>query len=428
MNNQNIRSIVKLAFSLFLSLLLLAVLTAVSLAADGDEDDSVAEPTHGEDCFFLGDVDLDGTVSAADARAVLRAAVSLEGIPEDSVLYADTNGDGLISAADARDTLRVSVGLDETEQHLFDVNTIEHSTCTAGGLTEGVCLVCGKTVTLHTPANGHILDVTVLTPATCETPGEKRVTCSVCGYDEIISISATGHVWTEATLEHAQTCKLCGLMKTGWTKIGSDWVWFDETGVPPAGVRLIAGSDGTLWYCVNGVCDESARTALMYNGQRYLVLEGFASPAVSASDVTLYRAFLEVEKATTPDMTKEQKLRACFLYAMTAYRECSPRSPHYQGMDWPIVYANDMFVNGGGNCFSYAAAFAFMAKAIGYENVYGCHSGGHGWAEIDGLVYDPEWSRVSTKYSYYGLSYYDKTDVNYRGAIAAGLPWMHVKI
>ena len=33
---------------------------------------------------------------------------------------------------------------------------------------------------------------------------------------------------------------------------------------------------------------------------------------------------------------------------------------------WPAVYANDHFVMGGGNCFSDAAAFAYLAKALGY--------------------------------------------------------------
>lgn len=97
-------------------------------------------------------------------------------------------------------------------------------------------------------------------------------------------------------------------------------------------------------------------------------------------------------------------------------------------MDWPIIYANDMLVDGGGNCLSYAAEFCFIAKAIGYDNVYACHSGGHGWSEIDGLVYDPEWSRHNFNYSYYALSYNTKTDQDYKGAIALGYAWMHIKI
>lgn len=86
-----------------------------------------------------------------------------------------------------------------------------------------------------------------------------------------------------------------------------------------------------------------------------------------------------------------------------------------------------MFVDGAGNCFSYGAAFAYMAKAIGYKNVYCCNSGGHGWAEVDGLVYDPEWSRHHAR-DYYALSYNTKLDQNYKAAIAAGYSWMHVKI
>ena len=97
-------------------------------------------------------------------------------------------------------------------------------------------------------------------------------------------------------------------------------------------------------------------------------------------------------------------------------------------MDWPELYANDMFVDGAGNCFSYASAFAYMAKAIGYENVYCCSSGGHGWAEINGLVYDPEWSRHSNKSTYFGISYNASTDVNYKAGISPGYAWMHIKI
>ena len=143
---------------------------------------------------------------------------------------------------------------------------------------------------------------------------------------------------------------------------------------------------------------------------------------------TLQRAQAVVARITNDSMSREQKLRACFDYVKTAYREINPRIPHYKGMDWPVVYANDMFVNGAGNCCSYAAAFAYMAKAIGCEEVYCCNSGGHGWAEIDGLVYDPEWSKWHHAYNYFALSYNTPTDQDYKGAIGAGHPWMRIKI
>ena len=49
-----------------------------------------------------------------------------------------------------------------------------------------------------------------------------------------------------------------------------------------------------------------------------------------------------------------------------------------------------MFFRGGrGDCVSYAAAFAYLANAVGMKKVYVICSGGHGWAEIGGKVYDP---------------------------------------
>ena len=67
---------------------------------------------------------------------------------------------------------------------------------------------------------------------------------------------------------------------------------------------------------------------------------------------------------------------------------------------------------------SYAAAFAYLANAVGMKKVYVICSGGHGWAEIGGKVYDPDWALVSSVDSYFAMSY-DLSGVNgrpmYRG-------------
>ena len=190
----------------------------------------------------------------------------------------------------------------------------------------------------------------------------------------------------------------------------------------------IAQNSNGYWYFIKGKLDFTYRNAVTYNSSDWNVINGKATKVTNEEQRTLFRAFKLLSKITDSSMTKSQKLKKCFDYVKGAYIEKNPRIPHYKGMDWPVIYANDMFVNGTGNCFSYAACFAYLAKAIGYENVYCCHSGGHGWAEIDGLVYDPEWSRHHSKYTYYALSYNTKTDQDYKGAISAGLPWMHVKI
>ena len=186
-----------------------------------------------------------------------------------------------------------------------------------------------------------------------------------------------------------------GQMVTGWQKIGKTYYYFNASGAR-----------------VNSKTTNSSRAA---------------DKTGSAKQKTYRRAQAIVSMITTADMTKEEKLRTCFDYVMKTYTGRRPRTPHYTGTDWPVVYANDMFLDGSGNCFSYAAAFAFMAKACGYKKVYACNSTGHGWCEIDGKVYDPEQYR-NTQYKYYGTPY--SSVKSYWRAVSAykSYPFMRVKI
>ena len=63
---------------------------------------------------FLGDVSMDGQITAQDARLALRISVDLEpDITPDTYRYimADVNTDGAVTAEDARTLLRISVNL-----------------------------------------------------------------------------------------------------------------------------------------------------------------------------------------------------------------------------------------------------------------------------------------------------------------------------
>ena len=152
-----------------------------------------------------------------------------------------------------------------------------------------------------------------------------------------------------------------------------------------------------------------------------------AKPAPKTDAELVYAAAKEaVAKCTNDGMTKEQKLRAAFDYLKNNYIE-GIRRGDYREMDWPVVYGKDLLIDGKGDCFSYGAAFAYMAKIIGYEESYACNSGGHGWAEVEGKIYDPEWSRHSSNYSYFGMSYDEPCDVGYKGAIGSA-SWMHVAV
>lgn len=202
----------------------------------------------------------------------------------------------------------------------------------------------------------------------------------------------------------------------------------DKNGVVNLTYTGLAKNSAGTWYLKNGTLDRTRRAAISIGGVDYNILDGKAYKVSTEKDKTLNRALKLVEKVTKTTMTKSQKLKAVWNHLRTSYGERNPRIPHYHGTGWAETYANDIFVNGTGNCFSYGAAFAYMAKAIGYKNCYACNSGGHGWAEVDGLVYDPEWSMHNSHYTYYGMTYTEPCDVKYKSAISRGEWWMHVAV
>lgn len=104
-------------------------------------------------------------------------------------------------------------------------------------------------------------------------------------------------------------------------------------------------------------------------------------------------------------MKKPEKLKKTFNYLLKHYKyHGSPvfiHTPH-----WELDYALQMFNKKHGSCYAYGAAFAFLANAVGYNNCYAISSGGHGWTEVNGKVYDPSWCLVDQNHSYYALNYY----------------------
>ena len=231
--------------------------------------------------------------------------------------------------------------------------------------------------------------------------------------------------------------KTKGQMLTGWQTIGRKQYYFMEAGMTKG--QMVTGwqtIDGKSYYFNSS---GQALTGWMIQGKTcyYFDEDGAMDPKKtvnssrsgdstgSAADKTLRRAQAIVANITTEKMTKEEKLWTCFNYVMKTYTGRRPRTPHYCGMDWPVVYANDMFLDGSGNCFSYAAAFAYLAKACGYTDVYVCNDTGHGWTEINGLIYDPEEYR-NTQHKYYGTSY--DSVPGYRRGISEGQGFMHVKV
>lgn len=197
-------------------------------------------------------------------------------------------------------------------------------------------------------------------------------------------------------------------------------------------VDTIVGSDddGYFYTDKSGAINDGYCNGVTVNDEDWIVIEGQAYKVETESDKCLFAAAKDIGSCTTVDMTREEKVQAAFDYIKDHYLEGVPHDPPYSytKTDWPIVCANDLFIGGKGDCYSYGAAFAYMARAIGYTEVYGCNSGGHGWTEIEGKIYDPEWSKHSSNYTYFGMSYEDECDVPYAKAIADEADYKRMKI
>ena len=186
---------------------------------------------------------------------------------------------------------------------------------------------------------------------------------------------------------------------------------------------IVLTEEGRYIYVgTDGIADLTRCTAAVIDGEDWNVINGVPSKVETEYDRTLNRALYAVAECVNDDMTKEEKIRAAYDFIQTNYLEGVPHDPPYIEEDWPIVCANDIFVGGKGDCYSYGAAFAFMLKALGCSDVYACNSGGHGWSEAEGLVYDPEWGMHSNNYPYFAMTYDEECDVNYR-TVLDGSEW-----
>lgn len=192
-----------------------------------------------------------------------------------------------------------------------------------------------------------------------------------------------------------------GVAVTGARKIGGTWRAFSASGklmykaFKLSGVTYFSNEKGVL----------EARKA---KGSYYYANGKKMSRTDAYEYKTIVKARAIATKITKPSQTKAQKLRTCFNWVRAKYyaihRAWSGSST------WPAVYAMDHFNNKNGDCHSDAAAFAYLAYAIGYTKVYCCTDSGktaednHGWAEVNGRVYDPLFDQ-SKSGSYFARSY-----------------------
>ena len=188
----------------------------------------------------------------------------------------------------------------------------------------------------------------------------------------------------------------------GIYKIGKNYYYFDKNGVQRTGWQKI-GNNYYFFRIANGKKGYQLRSATV-NGIR-LGAKGKARLTADSRkklDV-MVTANQILQKAAKPAMKKPEKLRKAFDYLLKHYRYAG--SPSFKNSaHWEQDYAQFMFSRHHGNCYAYGAAFAFLANAAGYQECYAVSSGGHGWAEVSGKIYDPSWCLTDTRYSYFGVS------------------------
>lgn len=165
------------------------------------------------------------------------------------------------------------------------------------------------------------------------------------------------------------------IQRTGWQKIGKYYYFF----------RIRNGKAGYMITSktINGI-------KLDKNGRAVYNSAGLAKLKV------MVKANQVLESVINYKMTKEQKLRAAYNKLIKyRYRNFGPFLKSDPA--WDVTYATRMLFNGSGDCYCGGAAIAYLANAAGYTTVYAESSGGHGWAEIDGKFYDPNWAFVTGK-------------------------------
>ena len=107
-------------------------------------------------------------------------------------------------------------------------------------------------------------------------------------------------------------------------------------------------------------------------------------------------------KALKSGMTQEQRLRAMYDYAMETFSYRGAENVETGSTGWELEIAKAMLSSGKGNCYSWAAAYTYLARKVGYPAVAIAgesispkgNRSIHAWTEIviDGTPYtfDPE--------------------------------------
>ena len=200
-----------------------------------------------------------------------------------------------------------------------------------------------------------------------------------------------------------------GAADTGFTAIGKYSYLFTGKGVMLKGEQNV----GTTTYYLS---DRGRLTMRVEHGTSNVYYNASGKQISNAATWDLearFQARKVISQVTNSSMSKGEKLLACFRWVITKPYVTLRNFSNFDG--WPALYANDHFLRGRGNCQADAAAFAYLARELGYKNVYVCADSSftdmsrnilaHSWTEINGLVYDPLFAEDRGFNKHYGGSY-----------------------
>lgn len=227
-------------------------------------------------------------------------------------------------------------------------------------------------------------------------------TVSAAGMKESVADFTSGMRSGWVTTANGRKYRRNGKFVKGCQKVGMNYYFFNANGVLQ---RKNVTSAGKTYYIEN-----NGHVQGIKKGSRYLSPSGKKLNREQLNDLKAYQnARRIVNGVTTSGMSKTQKLKVCYRWmkcnGLGAWRTLS------EGGDaWCAINANDLFERRSGNCISYACAMAYIAKVIGYRNVYVCSRASrkdnlHTWTEINGRVYDSYFGKRRGMNRYCGIKY-----------------------
>lgn len=184
-------------------------------------------------------------------------------------------------------------------------------------------------------------------------------------------------------------------VKGGLVQLGKKLYYFDAAGVQEYGWQRVAPSYYAFFERANGKGGAMVKSKIVEGVE--LDKNGYAKlNERNLPELELYvKANDIVEQVTRPRWSQEKKLLACFDYFATFKHFKFYRPRKYSSYEAQHVdYALDLLDpdKRKGDCDSWGVAFSYVSVALGYPDALYVTRGGHAWIEINGLIYDPEWS------------------------------------